>query len=140
MANGGAREIAAKNLRCARISDVCKQVKHSQNSIPNEVIIQSFKTCKISNSLDELESEDIDETTSKSDKKNEKKFEIEMQVVSNQFIFDLFVLITTFYYIVFYRDEVINLEDDPLFEVKLNLSMYRSSEFVNFDESGLKFI
>ena len=46
----------------------------------NEVIIQSFKKCKISNSLDELEDEDdIDETIQDSDKENEEEeFEIEM--------------------------------------------------------------
>ena len=47
----------------------------------NEVIIQSFKKCKISNPLDELENEDdIDETIQDSDKENEEEeFEIEMR-------------------------------------------------------------
>src|ERR1700740_422549 len=55
MANGGAGETAAGNLRRAKLSDVCGWVKRSWDNIPDEVIIQSFKKCKISNSLDELE-------------------------------------------------------------------------------------
>jgi len=56
-------------------------VKRSWDNIPDEVIIQSFKKCKISNSLDELENEDdIDETIQDSDKENEEEeFEIEMR-------------------------------------------------------------
>ena len=50
-------------------------------TVMNEVIIQSFKKCKISNSLDELEDEDnIDETIQDSDKENEEEeFEIKMR-------------------------------------------------------------
>ncbi len=56
-------------------------MKRSWDNIPDEVIIQSFKKCKISNSLDELENEDdIDETIQDSDKENEEEeFEIEMR-------------------------------------------------------------
>ena len=81
MANGGAGETVAGNLWRAKLSDVCGWVKRSWDNIPNEVIIQSFKKCKISNSLDELENEDdIDETIQDSDKENEEEeFEIEMR-------------------------------------------------------------
>ena len=55
MANGGAGETAAGNLRRARLSEVCGWVKCSWNNISDEVIIKSFKKCGISNSLNELE-------------------------------------------------------------------------------------
>ena len=56
-------------------------MKRSWDNIPDEVIIQSFKKCKISNSLDELENEDdINETIQDSDKENEEEeFEIKMR-------------------------------------------------------------
>jgi hypothetical protein len=81
MANGGTGETIAGNLRRAKLSDVCGWVKRSWDNIPDEVIIQSFKKCKISNSLDELENEDdIYETIQGSDKENEEEeFEIEMR-------------------------------------------------------------
>jgi hypothetical protein len=76
MANGGAGETAAGNLRRAKLSDVCGWVKRSWDNISEEVIIQSFKKCGISNSLDE---NDIDEIIQDSDKENEdEEFEIEM--------------------------------------------------------------
>ena len=53
----GARKTTAGNLRCARLSDVCGWIKRSWDNISHEVIIQSFKTCKISNSLNELKNE-----------------------------------------------------------------------------------
>jgi len=55
MANGGAGETAAGNLRRARLSEVCGWVKRSWDNISDEVIIKSFKKCGISNSLNELE-------------------------------------------------------------------------------------
>src|SRR6185437_4402889 len=51
MANGGAGETAAGNLRRARLSEVCGWVKRSWDNISDEVIIKSFKKCGISNSL-----------------------------------------------------------------------------------------
>src|ERR1700722_16222849 len=51
MANGGAEQTAAGNLRRARLSDVCNWVKRSWEGISPEIIIQSFKTCEISNPL-----------------------------------------------------------------------------------------
>jgi hypothetical protein len=77
MANGGASETANGNLRCARLSDVCGWVKRSWEQISNEVIIQSFKTCNISSSLDE-DIDDFDEIIQNSGKENEEEFEIEM--------------------------------------------------------------
>ena len=55
MANGGAGETAAGNLRRARLSEVCGWVKQSWDNISDEVIIKSFKKCGILNSLNELE-------------------------------------------------------------------------------------
>jgi len=52
MAGGGAGVTAAGNLRRARLSDVCEWVKRAWEGIPDEMIIESFKTCQISNSLD----------------------------------------------------------------------------------------
>ena len=61
MANGGAGETLAGNLRCARLSNVCLWVKRSWDAISDEIIIESFKTCKISTDLnDDLEISDID--------------------------------------------------------------------------------
>lgn len=57
MAAGGAGETAAGNLRRARISDVCTWVKRSWEEISEEIIIESFKTCKISTDLDDLDSD-----------------------------------------------------------------------------------
>jgi hypothetical protein len=61
MSNGGAGETKAGNLRRARISEVCGWVKRAWDNISDEVIIQSFKKCGITNSLNELENNDIDE-------------------------------------------------------------------------------
>ena len=66
MASGGAGLTVKGNLKRAKLSDVCKWVKCSWENISNEVIIQSFKTCEISNEI-------IDEN---SDKENEEDFEI----------------------------------------------------------------
>ena len=74
MANGGAGETTAGNLRHARLSEVCGWVKRSWDNISDEIIIQSFKKCGISNSLNELENNDIDEIV---DEENE-EFVIEM--------------------------------------------------------------
>ena len=46
MANGGAGETSAGNLRRARLSDVCLWVKRSWDAISDEIMIESFKTCK----------------------------------------------------------------------------------------------
>jgi hypothetical protein len=67
MANGGAGRTAAGNLKRARLSDVCNWVKRSWENISPEIIIQSFKTCGISDSLNEY---NIDV------KESEKEFEI----------------------------------------------------------------
>ncbi len=57
MVNGGAGMTAAGNLRRAKLSDVCGWVKRAWEKIPDEMIIESFKTCKISSSLDGSDSE-----------------------------------------------------------------------------------
>ena len=68
MIEGGAGITAAGNLRHARFSDVCGWVKRAWEKIPDEMIIQSFKTCNISTSLDgsddEISSEKEDDIIS----------------------------------------------------------------------------
>ncbi|GBC35822.2 pogo transposable element with KRAB domain [Rhizophagus irregularis DAOM 181602=DAOM 197198] len=55
MAAGGAGQTNKGNLRRAKFSDVCAWVKCSWDGISDEIIIDSFKTCGISNALDEVE-------------------------------------------------------------------------------------
>ncbi|CAB5370485.1 unnamed protein product [Rhizophagus irregularis] len=55
MAAGGAGQTNKGNLRHAKFSDVCAWVKRSWDGISDEIIIDSFKTCGISNALDEVE-------------------------------------------------------------------------------------
>lgn len=57
MASGGAGITAAGNLRRTKLSDVCLWVKRSWQAINDETIMESFKTCKISTNLDELDSD-----------------------------------------------------------------------------------
>ena len=77
MASGGAGETVAGNLRRARFSDVCLWVKHSWEAIDDEIIIESFKTCKISTALNESDSEleisdnSDDENNANSDKEGD---------------------------------------------------------------------
>ena len=70
MGKDGARNTAAENLRHARIGDVCTWVKNSWKKLPNEMIVESFKTCKISNNLNESNSDleviDLCDTDNKS--------------------------------------------------------------------------
>jgi hypothetical protein len=75
MANGGAGETKNGNLRRAKLSEVCGWVKRAWDNISEETIIESFKKCGISNSLNELEDDDIDENV---DEENE-EFLIEMR-------------------------------------------------------------
>jgi hypothetical protein len=58
MANGGAGTTSGGNLKRARYGDVCNWVKHAWENISNETITNSFVTCNIVDSLDELDSED----------------------------------------------------------------------------------
>ncbi|GBB92847.1 hypothetical protein RclHR1_20650005 [Rhizophagus clarus] len=55
MAAGGAGQTNKGNLRRAKFSDVCGWVKRSWDGISDEIIIDSFKTCGISNALDDVE-------------------------------------------------------------------------------------
>ncbi|GBB94842.1 hypothetical protein RclHR1_24220001 [Rhizophagus clarus] len=57
---GGTRMIASENFCCARLSDVCGWVKRSWDRIPEEMVIESFKTCRISTSLDGSDNEITD--------------------------------------------------------------------------------
>src|SRR3989337_1753889 len=58
MADGGAGETIAGNLKRAKYSDVCNWVKRSWDNISNEIIINSFVNCGITDSLDDLNNED----------------------------------------------------------------------------------
>ena len=69
MANDSAGQTAGGNLWCAKIGDVCRWVKRSWEQISDEIIINSFKSCHISNTLDELDIND-DDNTEDSDKEN----------------------------------------------------------------------
>ncbi|GBB86670.1 hypothetical protein RclHR1_13040006 [Rhizophagus clarus] len=55
MAAGGAGQTNKGNLRRAKFSDVCGWVKRFWDRISDEIIIDSFKTCGISNALDDVE-------------------------------------------------------------------------------------
>ncbi|GES74785.1 pogo transposable element with KRAB domain [Rhizophagus clarus] len=60
MAGGGVRMTASGNFHRVRLSDVCEWVKHSWDRIPDEMVIKSFKTCRISTSLDGSDDEITD--------------------------------------------------------------------------------
>ncbi len=49
--------IAAGNLRHIKLFDICGWVKRAWERISDEMIIESFKTCKISSSLDRSDDE-----------------------------------------------------------------------------------
>ena len=57
MAGSDAEKTAAGNLCRAKLSDVCTWVKHSWEGISDEIIFESFKTCEISTSLNESDSD-----------------------------------------------------------------------------------
>ncbi len=58
MAGGSAGYIIADNLWHTKHSDIYNWVKRSWEGISNEINIESFKTCGISNILDSLEDSD----------------------------------------------------------------------------------
>src|SRR6266511_2806754 len=60
MANSDARQTVKGNLRRAKLSDVCGWVKESWNNISDDIIINSFKTCKISNPINENINEEFE--------------------------------------------------------------------------------
>ena len=66
MAGSGAGLTIGGNLKYAKLSDVCGWVKRSWDNISNEIIVQSFKTCNISNEINK----DFN------NKENEEDFEI----------------------------------------------------------------
>ena len=51
MGSGGVGITANGNLRRAKISDVCGWVKRSWDKIANEIIIELFKRCGITDSI-----------------------------------------------------------------------------------------
>ena len=67
MAGGGAGQTIGGNLWRAKFSDVCGWVKRSWEQISDEIIINSFKTCHISDTLDDLNISD-DDSIDNSDK------------------------------------------------------------------------
>ncbi len=60
MANDGVGETVSGNLRHAKLSDVCEWVKRAWEEISDKIIIKSFKTCGISNSLNNEEFDIVD--------------------------------------------------------------------------------
>ncbi|PKC08916.1 hypothetical protein RhiirA5_416318 [Rhizophagus irregularis] len=85
------------------------------------VIIQSFKKCGISNSLNELkdiENNDVDKIIKKGDK--------ELVIKVHENLVDIVRLQARF--------ETITLEDDLFFEIELNFAMH-NSEFVDFNKN-----
>ncbi|CAB4418274.1 unnamed protein product [Rhizophagus irregularis] len=96
-------------------------VKRSWDNISDEVIIRSFKKCGISNSLNELEdieNNDVDEINEEGDE------ELVIEVHEN--LVDMARLQARF--------EMITLEDDPFFEIKVNFAIH-NSEFVDFNKN-----
>ncbi|CAB4418836.1 unnamed protein product [Rhizophagus irregularis] len=96
-------------------------VKRSWDNISDEVIIRSFKKCGISNSLNELEdieNNDVDEINEEGDEK------LVIEVHEN--LVDMARLQARF--------EMITLEDDPFFEIKVNFAIH-NSEFVDFNKN-----
>jgi len=69
---GRAGMTAAGNLRRAKLSNVCGWVKWVWKRISDEMIIESFKTCKISSSLDGSD----DETSENDDIGDESEYDI----------------------------------------------------------------
>ncbi|PKK66258.1 hypothetical protein RhiirC2_714982 [Rhizophagus irregularis] len=57
---GSAGVIVLGNPRRVRLSNICELVKRSWEKIPDEMVIESFKTCRISTSLDGLDDEITD--------------------------------------------------------------------------------
>lgn len=79
MAKGCSGKTKAGNLKRATLSDVCEWVKNSWENISNEIIIESFKTCGITNNLDTLDN---------SDKENESENDDLVISVENRFSTD----------------------------------------------------
>ncbi|PKC65937.1 hypothetical protein RhiirA1_394875 [Rhizophagus irregularis] len=63
-AGGGTGTTTSGNFRRARLSDVCGWVKRTWQGIPDEMVIESFKTCRISTSLDGSDDEITDNENS----------------------------------------------------------------------------
>ncbi len=53
--NGNAGETISKNLHYAKLNNVCRWIKYTWKGISDKIFIKSFKTCEISNSLDNEE-------------------------------------------------------------------------------------
>jgi len=83
MADGGAGLTAKGNLKRAKLSDVCQWVKCSWENISNEIIIQSFITCEISNEINDedfnKENDEDLEITDDSDSDEENNESIDMK-------------------------------------------------------------
>ena len=69
MASNGVNQTAKGNLRHAKIGNIYKQVKRLWKQISDEIIINSFKSYHISNTLDDLAISD-DDSIEDSDKEN----------------------------------------------------------------------
>ena len=60
MANSDARQTVKGNLWRAKLNNVCEWVKESWNNISDDIIINSFKTCGISNPINENINEEFE--------------------------------------------------------------------------------
>src|SRR6266542_6314436 len=75
MANGDAGQTVKGNLRCVKLSDICRWIKNSWNDISDDIIINYFKTCKILNPInenidEEFEIIEISDDDNQNDKNN----------------------------------------------------------------------
>jgi len=80
MASGGAGNTANGNLRRAKISDVCGWVKRSWEKISDEIIIESFKKCCITDSPvnSDVDGEESEIETDRSEIDEETELEIDI--------------------------------------------------------------
>ena len=87
MSKGSSGVTAAGNLKKAKISDVCDQVKKAWDAISNQIIFYSFKKCSISNLLDRSEDdmvyEEIDKLIEEYEKENLEELDDDIEIVSN---------------------------------------------------------
>ncbi|CAG8511857.1 17028_t:CDS:2, partial [Racocetra persica] len=119
MAKGGAGKTAARNLRRARISDVCEWVKNSWEQIPGDVIIKFFIKCGISNDLNENNDTDSGRLEDSGDKYKNDNIEIIDISKDDEIIYidedDEIIYIDE-------DDEIIDIDDDDEFIDMMNIS------------------
>ena len=87
MSKGSTGITAAGNLKRAKISDVCRWVKHSQDAISDQIIFNSFKKYAISNILngseDDIVYKEIDKLIEEYQKENLDELDNSIEIVNN---------------------------------------------------------